>query len=170
MSVVRAVLGKAPRIAGSAFVAEGAVVIGDVELGEDVSVWYGAVLRADVGWIRVGPRTNIQDLSCIHMTLGSSNTEIGADVTIGHGVILHGVKVGDGALIGMGSTLLDNVEIGAESLVAAGSVVPPRLVVPPRSLVRGQPAKVIRPLREDEWVQGRTGARIYLELAAAHRA
>lgn len=169
MSLIREVCGKAPRIATSAFIAPNATVVGDVEIAEDASVWYGCVLRADVGFIRIGARSNIQDLSCIHMTTGISNTEIGEDVTIGHGVILHGAKIGDGALIGMGSVLLDNVEIGAEALVAAGSVVPPRLVVPPRSLVRGQPAKVIRPLREDEWAQGRLGARVYLELLAAHR-
>jgi carbonic anhydrase/acetyltransferase-like protein (isoleucine patch superfamily) len=169
MSVVREIFGKAPRIPASAFVAPGAVVVGDVELGEDVSIWYGAVLRGDVGLIRIGDRTNVQDQACIHMTTGTSNSVIGAEVTLGHGVIVHGASIGDGALIGMGSILLDNCEIGAESLVAAGSVVPPRMQVPPRSLVRGQPAKVIRPLREDEWIQGRIGARVYLELMKAHR-
>ncbi|HMJ13177.1 MAG TPA: gamma carbonic anhydrase family protein [Polyangiaceae bacterium] len=170
MSIVREVLGKAPRIAASAFVAQGAVVVGDVELADEVSIWYGAVLRGDVGFIRIGTRTNVQDQSCIHMTTGTSNSVIGSEVTIGHGVIVHGATIGDGALVGMGSVLLDNCEIGAESLVAAGSVVPPRMQVPPRSLVRGQPAKVIRPLREDEWIQGRIGARVYVELMAAHRA
>jgi carbonic anhydrase/acetyltransferase-like protein (isoleucine patch superfamily) len=169
VSLIREILGKAPRIAASAFVAPNATVVGDVEIAGDASIWYGCVLRGDVGYIRVGARSNVQDLSCIHMTTGTSNTEIGEDVTVGHGVILHGAKIGDGALIGMGSVLLDNVEIGAECLVAAGSVVPPRLSVPPRSLVRGQPAKVIRPLREEEWIQGRIGARVYLELMAAHR-
>lgn len=169
MSLVREVLGKAPRIAASAFIAPGAVVVGDVELGEEVSIWYGAVLRGDVGLIRIGARTNVQDTACIHMTGGMSNSVIGSEVTVGHGVIVHGALIGDGALIGMGSVLLDNCEIGAESLVAAGSVVPPRMQIPPRSMVRGQPAKVIRPLREDEWIQGRVGARVYLELMKAHR-
>lgn len=169
MSLVREVLGKAPRVAPSAFIAPGAVVVGDVEIGEEVSIWYGAVLRGDVGVIRIGARTNVQDTACIHMTGDMSNSVIGSEVTIGHGVIVHGAVIGDGALIGMGSVLLDNCEIGAESLVAAGSVVPPRMQIPPRSMVRGQPAKVIRPLREDEWIQGRTGARVYLELMKAHR-
>ncbi|HEY6560133.1 MAG TPA: gamma carbonic anhydrase family protein, partial [Polyangiaceae bacterium] len=124
MSLVREVLGKAPRIAASAFIAPGAVVVGDVELGEEVSIWYGAVLRGDVGLIRIGARTNVQDTACIHMTGGMSNSVIGSEVTVGHGVIVHGALIGDGALIGMGSVLLDNCEIGAESLVAAGSVVP----------------------------------------------
>jgi carbonic anhydrase/acetyltransferase-like protein (isoleucine patch superfamily) len=169
MSIVREVLGKAPRIAESAFIAPGAVVVGDVELGDEVSVWYGAVLRGDVGLIRIGARTNVQDTACIHMTGAMSNSVIGSEVTIGHGVIVHGAVIGDGALIGMGSVLLDNCEIGEESLIAAGSVVPPRMQIPPRSMVRGQPAKVIRPLREDEWFQGRIGARVYLELMKAHR-
>lgn len=169
MSLVREVLGKAPRISPSAFVAPGAVVVGDVELGDEVSIWYGAVLRGDVGFIRIGARTNVQDQACIHMTTNTSNSVIGSEVTIGHGVILHGASIGDGALIGMGSVLLDNCEIGAESLVAAGSVVTPRMQVPPRSLVRGQPAKVIRPLREEEWLQGRIGAHVYLDLMKAHR-
>jgi carbonic anhydrase/acetyltransferase-like protein (isoleucine patch superfamily) len=169
MSIVREVFGKAPRIAASAFIAPNAVVVGDVELADEVSIWYGAVLRGDVGFIRIGARTNVQDQACIHMTTGTSNSVIGSDVTVGHGVIIHGATIGDGALIGMGSILLDNCEIGAESLVAAGSVVPPRMQVPPRTLVRGQPAKVIRPLREDEWIQGGIGARVYLDLMKAHR-
>jgi carbonic anhydrase/acetyltransferase-like protein (isoleucine patch superfamily) len=169
MSIVRTIAGKAPRISASAFIAEGAVVLGDVEIGEQVSIWYGAVLRGDVGAIRIGARSNVQDVSCIHMTGDLSNSEIGEEVTIGHGVIVHGARIGDGTLVGMGSVLLDNAEIGAESLVAAGSIVPPRMIVPPRSLVRGQPARVIRSLREDEWGQGRAGALVYLELSRAHR-
>jgi len=168
--IVRAYQGVSPRIAPSAFVADGAAVIGDVELGEDTSVWYGAVLRGDVGKIVIGARTNIQDLTCIHMTGGVSHTIIGAEVTVGHGVIIHGAVVHDGALIGMGSVVLDNAEIGEEALIAAGSVVPPRMVVPPRTLVRGQPAKVVRELTEEERTQGRHGAAVYLELARGHRA
>jgi carbonic anhydrase/acetyltransferase-like protein (isoleucine patch superfamily) len=168
--IVRAYQGVSPRIAPSAFIADGAAVIGDVELGEDASIWYGAVLRGDVGKIVIGARTNIQDLSCIHMTGGVSHTIIGADVTVGHGVIIHGAIVHDGALIGMGSVVLDNAEIGEEALIAAGSVVPPRMVVPPRTLVRGQPAKVVRELDAQERTQGRHGAAVYLELARAHRA
>jgi gamma-carbonic anhydrase len=166
--IVRAYRGKIPKIAASAFVAEGAVIIGDVEIGEQASIWYGCVLRADVGYIRVGARSNVQDGSCLHMTTDLSHAVIGEDVTVGHGAIVHGATVHDGALIGMGSILLDNAVIGSQSLVAAGSLVPPRMVVPPNSMVRGQPAKVVRELSEQERLEGRRGAAHYIELALEH--
>jgi carbonic anhydrase/acetyltransferase-like protein (isoleucine patch superfamily) len=159
-----------PRIAEGTYVADGAVIVGDVELARGASVWYGAVLRGDVGHIRVGARSNIQDLSCIHMTGGVNHTEIGEEVTVGHCVIIHGAKIGHGALIGMGSVILDNAEIGDEALIAAGTIVPPRMIVPPRTLVRGQPGRVIRDLSVDERREGRRGAAVYLELAETHRA
>ena len=168
MPILRAFGGHAPRVSATAFVAENATLIGEVTIGDEASVWYGAVLRADVGFIRIGARSNVQDLACIHMTTDLSNTEIGEEVTVGHGAILHGTKIGDGALVGMGSVLLDQSEIGAESIVAAGSVVPPRLVVPAGVLLRGQPAKVIRELSAEERAQGRLGAARYLELARAY--
>jgi len=168
MALIRPFRGQAPKIAPGAFVAEGAVIVGDVELAEGASVWYGAVLRGDVGFIRVGARSNVQDLVCIHMTGGASNTEIGQDVTIGHSVVIHGARILDGALIGMGAVVLDNAEIGEHSIVAAGSVVPPNLKVPPRVLVRGIPAKVVRELSAEEQREGRRGAAVYLELARAH--
>ncbi len=166
--IIRPYKGKAPKIAETAFIAEGAVIIGDVEIGEHASVWYNCVLRADVGYIRLGARSNVQDGSCVHMTSELSHAVIGEDVTVGHNAVIHGATVHDGALIGMGSILLDNAVIGRESLVAAGSVVPPRMVVPPYSMVRGQPAKVVRELGEDERLEGRRGAEHYLELAAEH--
>jgi carbonic anhydrase/acetyltransferase-like protein (isoleucine patch superfamily) len=167
--MIRAFRGISPRIAPDCFVAENATVIGDVELGSEASVWYGAVLRGDCGSIRIGARTNIQDLSCIHMTTNVSNTEIGVEVTVGHCVVIHGAKIGDRALIGIGSVILDNAEIGDECLIAAGSVVPPRMKIPARMLVRGAPAKVIREVNEAERILGIDGARAYLELARAHR-
>lgn len=169
MPIIRAFSGKHPVIAEDAFIADNASVIGDVTLGPEVSIWYGAVVRGDCGYIRIGARTNVQDLSCIHMTTDVSHTEIGEEVTVGHGVIIHGAKIADGALIGMGAVLLDNCEIGEEALVAAGSVVPPRMVVPARVLVRGSPAKVVRELGEQERQLGRDGARTYVELARGHR-
>jgi carbonic anhydrase/acetyltransferase-like protein (isoleucine patch superfamily) len=169
MAIIRAFGHKRPQIAEGAFIAENATLIGDVILGAEASVWYGAVVRGDCGFVRIGARTNIQDLTCIHMTTAISNTEIGQEVTVGHGVIVHGAKIGDGALIGMGSVLLDNVEVGAEALIAAGSVVPPRMVIPPRVLVRGSPAKIIRDLTPAELSLGRDGARVYVELARGHR-
>jgi thiamine biosynthesis protein ThiS len=103
-------------------------------------VWFGAVLRGDIGRIRVGARSNIQDLACLHLTEGLSETVVGADVTVGHGAILHGCRVGDRCLIGLGSIVLDNAVIGEGSVIAAGTLVPPRLVVPPGSLVPGSAA------------------------------
>jgi carbonic anhydrase/acetyltransferase-like protein (isoleucine patch superfamily) len=154
-----------PRIEKAAFIADDAVLVGDVELGQDASVWFKCVLRADVGRISIGARTNVQDLVCIHMTDSLSNTVVGEDVTIGHAAILHGAVVESGALVGMGAILLDNVVVGAESVIAAGSVVPPRMVIPAGSMVRGSPAKVVRPLTDEERQMGRQGAAHYVENA-----
>lgn len=166
---VRSFRGIVPKIASGVFVADSARVIGDVQLGEDCSVWFGSVLRGDVGKIVVGPRTNIQDLSMLHMSLDISDTLIGADVTIGHRVIVHGAKIGDGALIGMGAILLDNCEIGAEAIVAAGTTITSGTKIPARTLVLGQPGKVVRELKPAEWEQGRTLAARYLEVKRAHQ-
>jgi gamma-carbonic anhydrase len=151
-----------PRIGRDVFLAETATIIGDVALGDEASVWFGAVLRGDIGSIRIGARTNIQDNACVHLTDGISSTLVGADVTVGHGAILHGCTVGDGCLIGMGSILLDNCEVGAGSLVAAGTLVPPRMKIPPRSLVRGSPARVIREVTAEEGRMGPDGAAHYV--------
>jgi carbonic anhydrase/acetyltransferase-like protein (isoleucine patch superfamily) len=166
---VRPFQGINPKIAEGVYIADTARVIGDVEIGAGASIWFGSVLRGDVGAIRVGARSNIQDLSMLHMSLGISNTVIGEEVTVGHRVIIHGALIGDGALIGMGAILLDNCEIGAEALIAAGAVVTAGTKIPPRTLVIGQPAKVVRDLREDEWQQGRMLAARYVEVAQAHR-
>ena len=166
---VRPFQGIHPKLAAGVFIADTARVIGDVELGEDASVWYGAVLRGDVGKIRIGARSNIQDLSMVHMSLGLSNTVIGEDVTVGHHVVIHGAIIGDGALIGMGAILLDNCEIGAESIVAAGAVVTAGVKIPPRSLVLGQPARVLRELDDVGRQEGRLIAARYVEVARAHR-
>jgi gamma-carbonic anhydrase len=166
--IIRPFKDKRPKIAASAFIADGVVIIGDVEIGEQVSIWYNAVLRADVGMIRIGARSNVQDGSCVHMTSELSHAIIGEDVTVGHNAIVHGATVEDGCLIGMGSILLDNAVIGRQSLVAAGAVVPPRMIVPPFSMVRGTPAKVVRELSEDERLEGRRGAAHYVELARDH--
>lgn len=169
MPIIRPFQGKSPELGEEAFIAENVTLIGDVVIGRGANVWYGAVLRGDVGWIHIGVGTNVQDLACVHTTGGMSNTDVGEYVTIGHSVVLHGCKIGDGCLIGMGSIVLDNADVGAECLVAAGTVITPRTVVPPRSLVRGQPGKVIRPLEEHEWQQGRLSAHHYMELAKEYR-
>lgn len=157
--------GHVPRIGRGVFLAPNATIIGDVVLDDESSVWFGAVLRGDIGAIRVGARTNVQDGACLHLTEGVSTTVVGADCTIGHGAILHGCTVGDGCLIGMGAIVLDNAVIGAGTLVAAGALVTPRTVVPPGSLVRGNPARVVRPVTADEGELGRSGARHYVDNA-----
>lgn len=159
--------GRFPVFGADVFVAPNATIIGDVELGEEASVWFGAVLRGDIGRIRVGARTNVQDLAIVHLTEGMSETIVGSDVTIGHGAILHGCKVGDRCLIGMGSIILDNANIGAGSVIAAGSLVPPRAVIPPGSLVRGNPGKVIREVSPEEARMGLVGAQHYVAAARA---
>jgi carbonic anhydrase/acetyltransferase-like protein (isoleucine patch superfamily) len=164
-ALLRDFMGKRPQLASGVFLAETAVVVGDVELGVDSNVWYGSVLRGDVGPIRVGARTNIQDLAMVHTTLGISRAEIGDDVTVGHSAIIHGARVGSGALIGMGAILLDNVDVGEDAIVGAGSLLTSGFVAPPRTLVLGRPARVVRELRAEEAGQGRVLAARYVGLA-----
>jgi carbonic anhydrase/acetyltransferase-like protein (isoleucine patch superfamily) len=148
-------------VEGGAFVAANAVVTGDVTLGADAGVWFGCVLRGDDAPLSIGRRTNVQDLSVVHADTGVPNT-IGEECTIGHRVVLHGARVGDRCLIGMGAVLLGGSVIGDESLVAAGAVVKERFAVPPRSLVAGVPAKVVRELSEDEVASIRASAEGYV--------
>jgi gamma-carbonic anhydrase len=170
MAVIRAFKGEAPKFGHEVFVADNATVVGAVEVGDQVSIWYGAVLRGDVGRIVIGARTNIQDNATIHMTHSVSDAVVGSDVIIGHNAVIHGAVIEDGVLLGMQSVVLDNARLGAGSWVAAGSVVPPNLVVPPGVLVRGSPAKVVRELRAEEhqWAAGAVAR--YLGLALEHRA
>lgn len=168
MALIRALGEHTPRLGKDVFLAENAVVVGNVELADSVNVWYGAVLRADVGMIRVGARTNLQDLCCLHMTQQLSHAVLGEDVTVGHGAIVHGAIVEDGALIGMGAILLDNARIGHDAFVAAGALVPVNAVVPPKTLVWGTPARHSRPLSDEEIAKVREGKDQYLELARLH--
>ena len=142
--------GGLPRVASSAFVDQSAQVIGDVEIGEDSSVWMNAVLRGDVHWIRVGDRTNIQDGSVLHGMRGTHPTRLGDEVTVGHGAILHGCVVEDRCLIGMGAIVLNGVVVGSGSIVAAGTLLPEGTAIPPGSLVMGSPGRVRRPTTGDE--------------------
>jgi carbonic anhydrase/acetyltransferase-like protein (isoleucine patch superfamily) len=142
--------GVAPRIDDTVFVAHGAVVIGDVVIGEHSSLWFNVIVRGDVNSIRIGKRTNIQDGSVIHVTRETHPTVIGNDVTVGHRVTLHGCTVHDRSLIGIGAIVLDGAVVGASSLVAAGSVVAPNTQIPPRSLAIGSPARVKRSLTDEE--------------------
>jgi len=146
-----------PKIAKNVFVAPSADIIGNVEIGEDSSIWFGTVIRGDVHYIKIGARTSIQDLSMIHVTHYKKSdmsdgypTIIGDDVTIGHKVMLHGCKIGNGCLIGMSATILDGAEIGEGSIVGAHSLVTQNKKFPPRSLIMGSPAKVVRELSDEE--------------------
>lgn len=144
------VFGKSPKIPASAWIASSADVLGDVTLGEHTSIWYQAVVRGDVHWIKVGDYTNVQDGSVLHVTNGKFSLTIGSKVTIGHKALLHGCTVGDNCLIGMGAILLDGVEVGSGSVVAAGALLPPGKKYPPNSLILGSPAKAIRTLSAEE--------------------
>ena len=139
-----------PQIHNSAYVDESAQVIGDVHLGAEASIWCNATVRGDMYYIRIGNRSNVQDNSVIHTRTGSHPTILEDEVTVGHSVTLHGCYVEQGALIGIGSIVLDDVRVGAQSLVAAGSLLTPGTIIPPRSLVMGAPAKVKRPLDDEE--------------------
>jgi gamma-carbonic anhydrase len=142
--------GKKPVIPETAWIASSADVLGDVTMGEHVSVWFQAVVRGDVHWIRIGDYTNVQDGSVLHVTNGRFPLTIGQRVTIGHKALLHGCTVGDDCLIGMGAILLDGVEVGSGCVVAAGALLPPGKKYPPGSLILGSPAKAVRQLTEEE--------------------
>jgi len=154
MPVVRVFDGIIPSLDASCFLAETAVVIGDVVIGPHSSVWYGAVLRGDVMPIRVGARTSIQDNAVVHVTNGVSGTVIGSGITIGHGAIIHACTIEDDCLIGMGSIILDGARIGRGSVVGAGALVPPNTDIPPGSRVLGVPAKIRGEVSEQErqWI------------------
>ena len=142
--------GQLPIIADDVWVAQGARIIGDVEIGATSSVWFNCVLRGDVQEIRMGERSNIQDNSVVHVTEGGAGTYIGDDVLIGHMVLMHGCTIKDGALIGMGATIMDNVVVGKNAMVAAGSLVTPGKQIPEGVLWGGSPAKYMRDLTEAE--------------------
>src|SRR3954469_16038665 len=161
-------LSKTPVIPASAFIAPSATVIGDVTLGEEVSVWYGAVLRGDINRIRVGAHSNIQDGSVVHIDSGYDTT-IGEWVTVGHRAIVHACTIADEVLVGMGSIILDGAEIGARSIIGAGALVTGGKVIPPGSLVLGSPAKVVRVLDEDEQLDIRRWAERYVTLSRVYK-
>ena len=157
-----------PQVDSSVFVAPSAVVIGRVHLQQDVSVWYQSVLRGDVGSIVVGPRTNIQDGSVVHVTTERFHTTLGSDVTVGHQVILHGCHIGNRVLVGMGSIIMDGVTIGDDCLIGAGSLMTPGAQVPSGMLVFGRPGKPIRALSNEERRSLIESSAHYVELARRH--
>ena len=148
--MIRAFRGLSPRVHPTAFIDGSAQVIGDVEIGEESSVWMCAVVRGDVHWIRIGRRSNIQDGSVVHVMTGTHPTAIGSHVTIGHGAMIHGCTIEDQCLIGIGAILLNGSQIGTQSIVGAGTLIVEGMQVPPRSLVLGVPGKVKRLLTQAE--------------------
>ena len=153
--MLRTFQGIKPTIPKSCFIEETGVVIGDVVMGEDCSVWFHAVIRGDVHFIRIGDRTNVQDLCVLHVTHDTHPLIIGNDVTIGHNVILHGCTIRDRVLIGMGAIIMDGAVIGEDSVVGAGALVTEGTIVPAKSLILGSPAKVKRTVTENElsWIK-----------------
>ncbi|TFG66912.1 MAG: gamma carbonic anhydrase family protein [Gemmatimonadales bacterium] len=158
-----------PTLGPGVWIAPGAVVIGDVELEADASVWFGCVLRGDIASIRIGQRTNIQDLSVVHVETAQP-CDIGSDVGVGHRAIIHGCRIGDGCLIGMGAVVLSHAVIGEDSVIGAGAVVREGMVVPPHSLVVGVPGRIVREVDGELLERARLTVANYLMLKEAHRA
>ena len=166
--MIRAFQGVEPKIESGAFIAANATVIGKVVIGSGSSIWYQSVLRGDVGTITIGSRTNIQDLTMVHVTTNQHDTWIGDDVTVGHGAMLHGCRLENGSFVGMRATVMDGAVVETGALVAAGALIPPGMVVPAGHLAVGSPARVVRPLRESEVDMVRRSAPHYAALAEEH--
>jgi carbonic anhydrase/acetyltransferase-like protein (isoleucine patch superfamily) len=163
MAVIKPYGGVFPKIHGSVYLSDNVYVIGDVEMGEDSSAWFGAVIRGDVNYIRIGKRTNIQDNSVVHVTHETAPTIVGDDVTVGHRVILHGCVLGNNVLVGMGAIVMDGAEISDNVIIGAGALVTQNKKIPEGVLVAGVPAKIVRDLRPEEIEMIRESARNYVE-------
>ena len=167
--MIRPFRGKHPQIHPTAFIEPSAQIIGDVEIGEESSVWFNAVVRGDVFYIRIGKRTNVQDGTVIHVSNGTHATILEDEVTVGHNVTLHGCYIERGCLVGIGAILMDGVRVGQQSLVAAGSLLSPGTQIPPRSLVIGTPARVKRPLTDEEVAGLEVFWKNYIEYTKAYK-
>jgi carbonic anhydrase/acetyltransferase-like protein (isoleucine patch superfamily) len=169
-ALVRSFGSSVPRIHRDAWIAPGAVVVGDVEIGVDSSLWYGVVARGDVHRIRIGARTNVQDNSVLHVTKGRHACILGDEITVGHRAVVHGCTIGDRALVGIGAIVLDGAQVGDGALVGAGCLVPPGAKIPARSLVLGVPGRVVRTLSDDESEAQLRRTLEYVDNARAHAA
>lgn len=165
----RSYKGIGPRIHETAYVSDECVIVGDVQIGEDASVWFGSVLRGDVNYIRIGARTNIQDQTIIHVSSKGLPTIVEEEVTVGHRVTLHACYVERGCLIGIGAILMDGVRVGANSIVGAGTLLTPGTQIPQRSLVIGSPGRVKRELTDEELASLEQSWRNYVELKDQYR-
>ena len=161
--------GVSPKIHPSVYIAEGVRIIGDVEIGKESSVWFNAVIRGDVNFVRIGEQTNIQDASVLHVAHATSPLLVGSRVTVGHSAVLHAATIEDYCLIGMGAIVLDKARVGPYAIVAAGAVVLGDTVVPEGMMVAGVPAKVVRPLTSDERKSLADSAQEYVGYAATYR-
>lgn len=150
MALIKTVRGFTPKIGNNAYLAENATIIGDVEIGDDCSIWFNAVLRGDVNSIRIGNKVNIQDGSVLHTLYEKSTVEIGDNVSIGHNVTIHGAKIEDNVLIGIGATVLDHAVIGSNSIIAANSLVLTGTIVEPNSVYAGVPAKKVKDIEPEQ--------------------
>jgi carbonic anhydrase/acetyltransferase-like protein (isoleucine patch superfamily) len=168
MALILEYMGRRPRIAADAYIAPNATIIGDVTIGAGASVWYGAVVRGDVGRIVIGPRANVQDNAVLHVN-GRHATLIGADVTIGHGVVMEGCAIGDGVMVGMNATVLSGATVGAGALIAAGAVVRENAHIPEGVLVAGVPGVVKGMLDDEMKARLLQGAEHYERASANHR-
>jgi carbonic anhydrase/acetyltransferase-like protein (isoleucine patch superfamily) len=167
-AIIDRYLATLPTVGERALIFPGAAVVGDVHLGEDVSVWYGCVLRGDLRPVTVGARTNVQDGTVVHVA-DDGPCDIGADCIVGHRAMIHACRIEDACLIGMQATILDNAVVGAGSVVGAGAVVTQKMVIPPRSLVLGMPAKVVKTLTTEEEAFHRAHAAKYVRLKENYR-
>lgn len=165
--MIKGYRGKKPSLGKGAFVADGTIIVGDVRIGEGSSIWYGTVIRGDVDRIVIGRFTNIQDGCMIHCDQGIP-TIIGDYVTVGHSAVLHGCKIADNCLIGMGATVMDGVEIGEHSIIGAGALIPPYKKIPPGSVVMGFPGKIVRNTTDREREDIRKSAESYMGLSEEH--
>jgi len=168
MSLIKKYNGVEPKIHPTVFLGEGSLIIGNVEIGKYSSIWFNTVVRGDVHFIKIGEYTNIQDLSMLHVTTGLYSLNIGNYVTVGHNAILHGVTVSDRVLVGMGAIILDNSVIGSDTIIAAGTLIPPNKKIPSGVMVMGSPGKVVRDLTEEEINSIKDSALHYKEVAESY--
>ena len=159
-----------PRVDASVFIEDSAQVIGDVEIGRDSSVWFNAVIRGDVNFIRIGERTNVQDGCVLHVTKDTHPLILGNDITVGHAVTLHGCTIRDRCLIGMGAIVLDGADVGEDSIIGAGALVKEGMKVEPGTLVVGVPARVARKLSDEEKARIKKSAVNYINYSADYKA
>jgi len=169
MAIIKKLNGHTPKFGKNCFLADNAAIIGDVEMGNDCSIWFGAVLRGDVHSIRIGNKVNIQDNATIHATYKKSPTNIGNNVSIAHNAVIHGCTIKDNVLIGMGAIVLNGAKIGSDCIVGAGALVTGKMDAPDGSMILGSPAKVVRPLKPEEIEGNRAAMEEYLEAAAQYR-